>query len=133
MLAFSIILFVITYFPSLMFCCFVSGNLHLKVSCKCNNLDILNKIQLISSPIPSNQIRKAYQPLTNLLANKQLKFPTTVRMVRILEFIKSEHSGIRVGSFFLVRRNILFSFFSSKYWNEIVSCRNFLPIYRVCD
>lgn len=52
----------------------------------------------------SNQIRKAYQPLTKLLANKQLKLPTTIRLVRILDFINSEHSGIRCGSFFLVRK-----------------------------
>ena len=52
----------------------------------------------------SNQIKKAYHPLTNLLANKQLKFPTTIRIVRILDFISSEKSGIRCGDLFLVRK-----------------------------
>lgn len=31
--------------------------------------------------------------MTNLLANQQLKFATTIRIVRILDFINSEHSG----------------------------------------
>ena len=44
--------------------------------------------------------------MTNLLANKQLKFATTIRIVRILNFINSEHAGFRCASFFLVRKEI---------------------------
>lgn len=44
--------------------------------------------------------------MTNLLANKQLKFAASLRIVRTLDFINSEHAGIRCSSFFLIRKDI---------------------------
>ena len=44
MVGFSVTLFGMTYFPSLMVCCFVSGNLHLKVISKCSTFSSLFRI-----------------------------------------------------------------------------------------
>lgn len=39
------------------------------------------------------QINSIYGPMTNLLANKRVKLSSGMRIVRILEFIKSEVSS----------------------------------------
>ena len=87
MMVFCGIILVMTFVPSLMICCFVAGNLHLKVGAF---LEMLFQFQNDQTLF---QIQKAYQPMTNLLANQQLKFSTTIRIVRILDLINSEHSG----------------------------------------
>lgn len=101
MIFFCAILFVMTFFPTIVICGLASGNLHLKVSPQVQRAN--PELQILgfkpddnfrsSSTPDSTQIRNAYQPLTKLLANTKLKFPTTIRIVRILDFINSEYSG----------------------------------------
>ena len=52
------------------------------------------------------QIRSAHRPLTNLMANKELKLASFIRTERLLEFINSEHAGFRCASLFLVRKDV---------------------------
>ena len=52
------------------------------------------------------QIKATYRPLTNVLANRRLKLSAGLRIVRILDFINSEHAGFRCAGLFLIRTDI---------------------------
>ena len=52
------------------------------------------------------QIASAYRPLTNLMARRQIKLSTCLKIEQLLNFILSEHAGFRCASLFLVRKDI---------------------------
>lgn len=90
-----------------------------------NNIDLILNYCHVTTAIfskndPQIQIRSLYGPLTNLIAKKNLKLSTSIKIERLLEFINSEYAGFRCGSVFLIRTDVTMELFFSIVINTIL-------------
>ena len=122
-------MFISSFFGTLVVCFFVCGKLHETVSKlyqyywfdSNDSMSYSWRVTMtISLLLKWDQMRSLYGPLANLIANKNFKLSTSIKIERLLEFIGSEHAGFRCGSVFLIRTDITMEVFFSIIINTIL-------------